>query len=344
MTTNKSTYTYFVEIKPTGYFFFGNEQSFNTKEIDKYEKEVNNYFAKSNLYPQQTAILGLIRHSLLAFYNSLDNGVDQKSKIIGIKNFDGIHDNTFGYINSISPLVICKEVNKKIQILTPAPFTQQEKNTITAKFNNTASYINKSSDNTIELEKFDYKDFATDVNWQDEDGEIVKDIYEKALTKVGIDKKKKEEAFFKQELHKLKKDFSFGVWVTFNEEIKETPNFLIPFGGDQSIFKILFHSEIENIFNVIQTDTKHILLLSDAYIDEAIFEDIDFAINTYTNFRYIHSKDKNFYMLSGNDKSDKSILMQRGSVLYCKDASKVAAKLRSNKAFRNIGYNYFKFI
>ena len=31
------------------------------------------------------------------------------------------------------------------------------------KFNNKASYINKSSDNTIELEKFDYKDFATDV-------------------------------------------------------------------------------------------------------------------------------------------------------------------------------------
>jgi len=37
-------------------------------------------------------------------------------------------------------------------------------------------------------------------------------------------------------------------------------------------------------------------------------------------------------------------LLKRGSVLYCNDGSAVAAALRSNEAYRQIGYNYFKFI
>lgn len=343
MTTNNSKNTYFVQIEPTGYFFFGNEQSFNTSENVKHGA-ASNYFAKSNQYPQQTAILGLIRHSLLVFFNSLEENIIEKNKIIGENNFNGVHTENFGYINSISPLVIYKKGNAEIEFLTPAPFTQQEENKIIASFTDSASFINKKADKTIILKDFDYKKYETKVNWQNKKGDVDKNIFEKSLTKVGIDIKNKEDAFFKQELHKLKKEYGFGVWITFNQLINAKPNFLIPFGGDQSVFKITFHNTIENIFDKAQTPTENILLLSDAYIDSSIFDYIDFAINAYTNFRYINSKQKNYYQINGGNKSDKSILMQRGSVLYCKDTSKVTAHLRSKTAFRKIGYNYFKFI
>jgi len=60
MTTNTKQ-TYFVEIQPIGFYFFGGERTFNTAKTDKRKKPVSNYYAISNTYPQQTAILGLLR-------------------------------------------------------------------------------------------------------------------------------------------------------------------------------------------------------------------------------------------------------------------------------------------
>ena len=125
MTTNK---TYFVEIKPTGYYFFGNERTFNTTKKDKYQDAVTNYFAQSNQIPQQTTVLGMLRYAFLAINDELNASQSAKEKTIGNVGFNGEHTENYGFIQSISPLVIATQ-NKddnSFDFLLPAPFTQQE--------------------------------------------------------------------------------------------------------------------------------------------------------------------------------------------------------------------------
>lgn len=89
MTTNTNE-TYFVEIQPIGYYFFGGERTFNTAQTDKYKKPIANYYAISNPYPQQTALLGLLRYTMLVMTNMLHaKNHHEKESIIG-KSFNGI--------------------------------------------------------------------------------------------------------------------------------------------------------------------------------------------------------------------------------------------------------------
>src|ERR1035437_2068708 len=119
----KTDNTFFVEIIPTGYYFFGNERTFTTTQKDKYGADVSNYFAESNLYPQQTALLGMLRHSLLILYNRLEASDVDKSEIIGDENFNVLKDSPYGIINNLSPLVVFKKSENKF--LLPAGLDHQ---------------------------------------------------------------------------------------------------------------------------------------------------------------------------------------------------------------------------
>ncbi len=119
----------------------------------------------------------------------------------------------------------------------------------------------------------------------------------------------------------------------------------MPFGADQGLFKIIFHENIQNIFNNAETQTKCIYLISDAFVEKGFFNDVDFAITDFTDFRYIKSKDKDFFKLNNkSDKSSKIRLLKRGSVLFSENTNKIIVHLENKTAYRNIGYNYYKFI
>lgn len=80
--TKNNTKSYFIEIMPAGYYFFGGERTFLTVEKDKYGQEITNYFATSNLLPQQTTLLGMLRHLLLILYGKLDGTQEEKKDLI----------------------------------------------------------------------------------------------------------------------------------------------------------------------------------------------------------------------------------------------------------------------
>ncbi len=143
MITNKNQL--FLELQPCGTFFFGNERTFNTAEKDKYDEDVTNYFAESNKYPQQTAILGLLRHTLLSLYDQLEAKVAVKQGIIGEINFDGEHSKQYGYIDSISPLVVSNRKDKNsFEFLIPAPYIKQgEIELIYSEIESKSLYIKK---------------------------------------------------------------------------------------------------------------------------------------------------------------------------------------------------------
>lgn len=353
MTTNNNK-DFFVELLPCGSFFFGNERTFNTAEKDKYKEEITNYFAESNRYPQQTAILGLLRHTLLSLYGQLGAIISDKQSTIGKFNFDGKHTEPYGYIDSISPSVIAKcNDEKSFEFLLPAPFIKQGEAELIYSEIESESLDNKKKDKTPKIINFDHKDFSTNLLWQNQKNEIEKEEIFYQLTKVGVNKKKEEDAFYKQTLYGLKKGFSFGVWITFSENIdnNKLKAIIMPFGADQGLFKIIFHKDIPSIFNEHVKQTQCIYLTSDAFIDKEFFNDVDFAISEFTDFRYIKSKKENFYQINNkeddkvtSDKSKKIRLLKRGSVIYSNKPDKITIHLESKTAYRNIGYNYYKFI
>lgn len=94
---------YLITLKPLTPFFFGGENTFGEGKI--------NYFARSNYLPQQTTILGMLRHELL-IQNDLI-GTDPKTNdwksLIGENSFQKINNqfvNDFGAIKNISPVFL----------------------------------------------------------------------------------------------------------------------------------------------------------------------------------------------------------------------------------------------
>ena len=101
---------YFIKLKPLNPFYFGSTKSFDDNKGSKDYKRP--YFLKGNIYPQQTAILGMLRKKVLE-----DNGIlvenvkrnnEQKNKekeYIG-KITNNLSESTFGKIENISSVQI----------------------------------------------------------------------------------------------------------------------------------------------------------------------------------------------------------------------------------------------
>jgi CRISPR-associated protein Cmr3 len=92
---------YLIELTPIDTFFFGGETTFG-------QGDSANYFAKSNLFPQQTTLLGVLRYVLLQINDLLPLTNANKSQancLIGTESFDpSVSKQNFGAIERISPL------------------------------------------------------------------------------------------------------------------------------------------------------------------------------------------------------------------------------------------------
>lgn len=358
MTTNK---TYYVQIQPCGDYFLGGNRTFKTGKNDKYGKEITNYFAISNEIPQQTTILGMLRFAFLAKKDELSEDDTTKAKTIGSTGFDGSNTKPYGIINAISPLLIAKtKAENGFDFFLPAPFTKQVKEQKQDQENEQKndeytdivynqvgykSFTNIAHENSVVLNNFDYKNFSTDLKWADSNGKIEKNIFT-PLTKVGVKKISTEEGFYKQKFYRLNAGFSFGVWLTLTDDatIDLSESIIVPFGADQGMAKLTFHKEITSVFEQQQQTTTTILILSDALVDKDFFNKLDFGITDFVDFRFISSSGSGYYSPTKSLNFD---LLKRGSVLYVKDetnAKHIADALRSQTEYRNIGYNYFKFI
>ncbi|KAF5066213.1 CRISPR-associated protein [anaerobic digester metagenome] len=97
---------FLIKLTPLTPYFFGGENTFGDGKI--------NYFARSNYLPQQTTILGMLRHQLLVQNNLIGTDpIDSDWKsLIGEDSFqkkDGKFISDFGIINKISPVFLADE-------------------------------------------------------------------------------------------------------------------------------------------------------------------------------------------------------------------------------------------
>lgn len=96
---------YLIKLFPIDRYFFGGDITFGTDNT--------NYFVRSEYFPQQTTLLGMLRYYILQQNNMLDkNGKvikDKEAELIGPKSFDATkvsEISNFGIIKNLSPVFI----------------------------------------------------------------------------------------------------------------------------------------------------------------------------------------------------------------------------------------------
>jgi CRISPR-associated protein Cmr3 len=338
---------YQITITPLEYYFFGGE---------KHNADLKtNYFVESLPYPQQTALLGLLRYFLLQKKGLIDGKfISNKAEaaiLIGEHSFHFLQQQKFGKITKISPLYFRKkaenyffapldiafEMENFVLKKGNKPFNAKDHSTLIQQY-----LISENSQEVIPISKI-AMDFAQVGNEKGEKG------------------KTKENAFYKQKMKYLEKDWSFAVDAEIAEEI-EHKDYYCSLGGEKCHFKLNFVKK--DAFFAPKYPKKHqregifcLLCLSDCFIDSVEIKNLPFAVNEYVSFRNLRSKvsTKNFYALkkvqdnkdehstmdNGLIHSSRYQLLQRGSVLYFEKQSE-AEKLRDiieKENGKTIGFN-----
>jgi hypothetical protein len=100
-----ANYSKLIRLTPLNDFFFGGENTFG--------QDNTNYYVKSNYFPQQTSLLGMLRYELLksdpdAFDLARDKVTNKTNaeKLIGTNGFSPQRDVNYGIIEGISPIFL----------------------------------------------------------------------------------------------------------------------------------------------------------------------------------------------------------------------------------------------
>lgn len=277
---------YLITLQPADYYFFGGENTFDTSRDD----ESRNYFVRSNLLPQQTALIGLVRHIL--FLNGLDFGPESF-------HHPDVPANDFGILKSISPLFLQQGTGTSRRFLLPASKLWL-KNTAEIK----VDFSEKSGESGFvgaefqptprlsfsNLEKKETEDYTSKEElgkfWMFSDSsEKLPTLFEKmededdlkkdnsgifiSSQHIGIDKASRmkprtteqkdqnpdDEAFYKQEFFRLRDGFRFAFIAEF-EGLPDTSIFTttMPFGGENRTFSIEAEEWTANLSAKIQPE------------------------------------------------------------------------------------------
>lgn len=351
---------YKIKLTPVDTFFFGGEKHDENGKVS--------YFVESNLYPQQTTLLGLIRYYLLLKNPSIfkDNKIVKGSNVadfIGTDSFDYANKNTdkniqsFGKIKSLSPLYF--HSNGKDYFFGPLDFDTEIDD----------HFILSKTDRDGKAEKYKAKLKDTFISQQliakdgtakllfGENG-ILSDAEQVGNEKAHKGESTKENAFYKMNMKRMAKGWSFVVDVDIEDGagVIDKEHLFIPFGGEKCYFKMEIE-EVEKYTPHLPSKYKRnlstVVCISDCFLsDVSLLHSADFAITEAVSFRNLKSKaseNVNYSGLSKNDpnqlsRSQRYNLLKRGSVLYFTDNQKMkiltdALETESNS--RAIGFNQF---
>lgn len=367
---------YQIKLTPIDAYFFGGEKhSINKKDPNKFEMD---YYVQSELYPQQTTLLGVLRYYLLMKNNLLSPAKNNKTKeaneligknsfIYGFMDEEGKTVQDFGVINEISPLYFLKEGEKYII----APFDKDFELKVLydnyylegydAKVGYNPTLINVKGNST-------FKFFKDENNENDTEFVFIK--HETVGNKKGEKGKSEDDGFYKQVMYKLNKGWSFAFDVKIGIEPKtdeiqskedksqsidfkkdialEDDKQFLTVGAEQQLFAFEIANCGDNISILelnLKPRLKHaIYCISDCFVSEEIWNYTLFSINENVSFRNLQSSNssKNYSSFSkGYKRGDRYNLLKRGSVLYFDnlDQMQKAKELFDNKNAQKVGFN-----
>ena len=317
---------YKITLTPLEPFFFGGDTTFG-----KLGSETKGtYLVKSRQFPQQSAILGMIKKEIMTQSGTLTRKVrgewvdrnkkDEAISLVGNEKFDitskSLQD--FGDIKSLGSIFLIRD-NKR--------------------------YIKK-----VDIDSYKYSNGVL------KDYNPKKDIYDNYICIDGIrrlkskaifkpieqignkkeptkDDPKKKNSLFKKTSYLLKHNFKFAFYLECDYELQ---NSIISLGADGSKFK----------FEVTKSDEElkyydkngYLTLLSDAYITVSLKDNCDFAITSEISYQSLINKK---HALKHNEfkKSDKIFLYEKGSIFI--NSSDELIKNLNNKNCQQIGYNIY---
>lgn len=354
--------TYRFVLTPLDKVFFGVEKSPFTRE---------EYYLQSRYFPQQTTLLGFLRHWLLLQSGQISQSRSTWDTLIGSESFNASTGQTFGTIQRISPLSIYQKTPAqdlyfardsgqlqlqaapgKVQISFGAGEKPSEG---FALFSNEKEYYQEK----------DYKyfnEYLTDFNGNTHKVEDKKqEVDKKAIfikdVKPGITKnyagEAKTEGYFKVEYYRMKAGFAYSFLAAFDANTIH-PNWLEPtfmrFGGDSSMVRV--EVQPADSWENFQGTGNIFVALCDAAVSNDIYEDCQAWVTDTLPFRNMRTttQDKDFSRRPSRqwflrnatqlNANESRVLLKRGSILIANDATALQAKL-TNPVFETIGYNHF---
>lgn len=338
---------YLVKLKPMEPFFFGGEQTFGK---DDARREGARYSATSTYFPQQTALLGMLRKTLLIQNNNLTmhlkgEWIDStKKENGGGKNYHEAVSLTgkdaFSYNKSID-LGVIKEIS-------PLFITQGEEHfIINAKDSDyeltkipNANILTSKKESAFLLKGYNTKEYKEDTFISSTDKTLSYDsVFQKVQT-VGIKKSEEgaseDDAFFQKTSYMLKGDahFSFYLDVEMKLDWKKA---YVNLGADQSSFMLELEPTQEHFDNLFQDtfakkEHSRIVLTSETLLSKEAYDLCYFVFATRQTYRQLNSKN--------GDKSKRYYLLERGGVLYTDRLDKLVATL-SQPHLQRVGINQF---
>lgn len=323
---------YFIKLKPLNSFYFGSTKSF--------EKDNPEYFLKSNFYPQQTAVLGMLRKKILEDNNCL---VEQrfrnfeqreKEKIFIGELKKEIEESNFGGIENLSSIQLYEDEN----LLTYWKGID--------KFSENLSYTSKGDKKLVKYDPKSYEGkFIKRIN--DKNKELTEsDIFVESV-EIGIKRESENKGFFKKQRYKLKTNkFYFGFYLSLREDIK-LKNGIIQLGDKHSLFsfEVIKKEKQEEKSKLNLLKENYILFLGEAYLNKEDLDEIlkisEGSLVDNKKFKFIVRKENKYT----EDKKLKN-LISRGSI-FLLDKDEKMLKILNDEKYKNykkIGLNNFDVI
>ena len=311
---------YLVTLSPLEPFLFGGDNTFG-----KLGDEINGtYLVKSRQFPQQSAILGMLKKEIVTQNNLLTRQlkgewVEPKNKqkaenLVGVEKFDIFSKSiqNFGKIKNISPMFFIK---------------------------NDEIFIKK-----VDIDSFDFEDgvlkgYKTKIDIYDNfiniatNEKLTSDKIFKPIEKTANKKGGEENSLFKKTSYLLNDNFKFAFYLDCDCDLK---NSIITLGADRSSFKM----EVKEDNSTLNYEDKkaYLTLISDAYITLSLKDNCDFAISSEISYQNLQNQ-KHAFKHNEFKKSDKVYLYEKGSVII--NPSQALIDDLNNKNLQQIGYNIF---
>jgi CRISPR type III-B/RAMP module-associated protein Cmr3 len=333
-------------------YFFGGEKHSKNRKKEKNQPEMD-YFTVSELYPQQTTLLGVLRYYLLLKNDCLNPNrkgkLEQANGLIGEKSFEYDPKGTkqgFGAIKSISPLYFVKDNGEKF-IVAPADNTFKLVEMYKGSYKMTEYDPKKAPDPCV----ISLKDPGQTVPFFQKEEKSNEDFVfrekEAVGNKKGVKGKTEEDAFYRQIMYTLNNGWHFAFEAEIDESIfDDYEKEFIPLGAEKQVFLFEIKKiEQETAFTINIDRTKPaIFCISDCFVGEALWDHLLFSVNDCVSFRNLQSSNKtgNYSSLSkGYKRSKRYNLLKRGSILFFENDEKrrKAADLFKNNNAENTGFN-----
>ena len=318
-------YNYHITLKPLEPFFFGGMHTFGSLG----DEQNGSYLAKSEYFPQQSALLGMLRREILIQAGLLSRKVrgewvdkdkkEEAKRLVGSEKFCfNKEEQNYGVIKAISPIYIQREATFFY------PFNGYEKYKDIVIEYKSAPLL--KGYNPKEHYFFDWLSDEEKKCWCSY-GDIF-ERYEMVGNRIGG----KEDAFYKKIAYRLDKKSSFAFDIACEFDLKSS---IIHLGADRGAFLMEVSDMKDGGYPLPQNDC--IVLLSDSYIPlDNIEKYCSFAITEEVSHSHLQGNKKRQVF----EKAEPKNFYKRGSIFF-KPKKELIEAIESQKNLRKIGYNHY---